>query len=390
MKKSTDIEHIFMELATGSEGLAQGCIRDESLALWRCPPLKEGDDLIAVWEAVWEPLRLFFGEHGYTLWQHDIGHILTPLEDNEDLLLRHNGGFAYVTAHRGVDSPTGSLEELLTFERLNPLCRPARTAGGVDVVIRVLAIGEQGNEHVEILRTVSTGPCAFYNNNHSIPVMNFLQFQDITFGIFPKVGFRVEDAYRYWANNSVGDVLDMILQCLEALTFIHSINIAHRDAFKDNFLVQWHPESMTAGHMPWSRPRVFLTDFEVAVMFPKDAPSEQCRISGYPIGGSYPDDVKQYSRAVPPEVTSGDLYDPFKLDTWQLGTSLKDLKTTFVEIDKVLEDMRTPDAASRPSSFQALSRLSRGMAGLPPKALRIEPEVDRSFLFGVAERGIPT
>ena len=94
----------------------------QSLALWRCPPLKEGDDLIAVWEAVWEPLRLFFGEHGYTLWQHDIGHILTPLEDNEDLLLRHNGGFAYVTAHRGVDSPTGSLEELLTFERL--VCLP--------------------------------------------------------------------------------------------------------------------------------------------------------------------------------------------------------------------------------------------------------------------------
>ncbi|KAI0647596.1 hypothetical protein C8Q79DRAFT_637427 [Trametes meyenii] len=57
-----------------------------------------------------------------------------------------------------------------------------------------------------------------------------------------------------------------------------------KDAFKDNFLVQWHPESLSAGHIPRSRSRVFLTDFEVAVMFSTETPLKDCLFSGFPIG----------------------------------------------------------------------------------------------------------
>ena len=71
------------------------------------------------------------------------------------------------------------------------------------------------------------------------------QFEDIVFGIFPKVGAEVLDAFGFWANNSVGDIVDMLMQMLEvsltydvvsqfsfmylkALEFIHGLNIAHR------------------------------------------------------------------------------------------------------------------------------------------------------------------
>ena len=40
-------------------------------------------------------------------------------------------------------------------------------------------------------------------------------FYDVVFGIFPKVGQIMEDAYHWWAKNSVGDVVDMLMQMLE-------------------------------------------------------------------------------------------------------------------------------------------------------------------------------
>ena len=47
------------------------------------------------------------------------------------------------------------------------------------------------------------------------------QFEDIIFGIFPQVGGEIACAYGYWAKNSVGDIIEMLLQMLEvSFTFI--------------------------------------------------------------------------------------------------------------------------------------------------------------------------
>jgi len=75
-----------------------------------------------------------------------------------------------------------------------------------------------------------------------------LRFQDLIFGCFPRVGATLEESFSGWAKNSVGDIMDMLMQALEvgsqpvcyilgrpisydleqALEFIHSQNIAHR------------------------------------------------------------------------------------------------------------------------------------------------------------------
>lgn len=41
------------------------------------------------------------------------------------------------------------------------------------------------------------------------------EFEDIIFGIFPKVGSDMLQAYGFWAKNSVGDIVQMLLQMLE-------------------------------------------------------------------------------------------------------------------------------------------------------------------------------
>jgi hypothetical protein len=41
------------------------------------------------------------------------------------------------------------------------------------------------------------------------------QFEDIVFGIFPLVGAEMSYLFGYWPNNSVGDIIDMLMQMLE-------------------------------------------------------------------------------------------------------------------------------------------------------------------------------
>ena len=106
----------------------------------------------------------------------------------------------------------------------NGLSRPARTRDGLDVVIRVIVIGNEGHDHLEILRTIATGENSLFSNNHALPMFAEFQFEDIIFGIFPKVGGEMLDMYSYWAKNSVGDIMEMLMQMLEVSFTFHFIS----------------------------------------------------------------------------------------------------------------------------------------------------------------------
>ena len=100
----------------------------------------------------------------------------------------------------------------------NGLSRAARTRDGLDVVIRVIVIGNEGHDHLKILRTIATGENSLFSNNHALPMFAEFQFEDITFGIFPKVGAdggQLTELYDEWTKNSVGDIIEMLMQMLE-------------------------------------------------------------------------------------------------------------------------------------------------------------------------------
>jgi hypothetical protein len=83
-----------------------------------------------------------------------------------------------------------------------------------------MVIGKEGHDHLKILRSIATGEKSLFSNNHTLPMFAELQFEDIIFGIFPKVGGEVREAYGFWAKNSVGDIIEMLMQMLEvSLTF---------------------------------------------------------------------------------------------------------------------------------------------------------------------------
>jgi hypothetical protein len=93
--------------------------------------------------------------------------------------------------------------------------RAARTRDGLDVIIRVIVIRNEGHDHLKILRTIATGENSLLSTNHTLPMIMEFQFEDIIFGIFPKVGAEMFIAFGFWPNNSVGDIIDMLMQMLE-------------------------------------------------------------------------------------------------------------------------------------------------------------------------------
>jgi len=152
------------------------------------------------------------------------------------------------------------------------------------------------------------------------------------------------------------------------------LNIAHRDAFRDNFVIQWHPESLRTMKICFTRPRVYLIDFEVAIQFPPGCPETERVSIGLPFGGSFAE-PEHYARRHAPEFASGTSYNPFKLDVWQLGISFSDFKSTIPAIDEVLVDMTIVDPVHRLDAKEALDRLGTVICCMTPESLLIQPVV---------------
>ena len=81
----------------------------------------------------------------------------------------------------------------------------------------------------------------------------------------------------------------------------------------------------------FTRPRIYLIDFEVAMQFPSECPENERVSIGLPLGGSFTE-PEYYGRPRAPEFASGIAYSPFKLDIWQLGNSFSDFKVRHCSI----------------------------------------------------------
>ena len=89
------------------------------------------------------------------------------------------------------------------------------TREGHNVAIRIVSVGDDGMEQMRILRKTAHGNISLFEDNHTAPLWREVSIGDLTFAVFPFIGYRLDDCYKSWPKNSVGDITDMIMQTLE-------------------------------------------------------------------------------------------------------------------------------------------------------------------------------
>jgi len=326
-----------------------------NITAWRHPKEYNG-----LYLGLWSNFEAFFQRHGFTLWRSldPSGITLCPPVQKHP----SPDGFVYTAPCRVEDS----LQSLRYFPHSTGLSCPARGRDGRDVIIRVITAGGQGKNHLKILRMIAAGVDSLRGDNHVLPMIRGFQYHDIVFGVFPRIAVSLDRSVSSWPKNSVEDVLDMFMQALEGVIFIHERGIAHRDLFLDNFLLEWHPESLRSRIA--TRPRVYLIDFETAVTFPKNSDPTERLVTGLPFPSESP-----YERPSPPELMSAQLYCLFLLDVWQLGKGFENFRSTQQEIDNVMEAMRHDEPCSRPTPADVLDKVNTVTRSIPLLFFHIEP-----------------
>lgn len=96
--------------------------------------------------------------------------------------------------------------------------RPLRTGSGKSVMCRVVVIGNHGKNYLEALHRLATSPSTLFSDSGVLPMLKEIQWLDITFCLFPLGGVNLSEVFgdtADWNKNSVGDLMDILLQALE-------------------------------------------------------------------------------------------------------------------------------------------------------------------------------
>jgi hypothetical protein len=181
---------------------------------------------------VWTPLESFFLSQGYTLWQPPLSLHLKPPNDAP----RTPDGFAYRTIYciepyehhfNMIVSQTSEsifasqISGLTPTDSKNNIHCPARTTDNRDVLIRLMAIGEdRGERHRTALSRVATGNNALRGNNHVVPVLQEIVHDDMIFAVFPLMADGFDDPWFY----HFSEVLDAVEQVLEVTVFFNLLS----------------------------------------------------------------------------------------------------------------------------------------------------------------------
>ncbi|KZW04409.1 hypothetical protein EXIGLDRAFT_635957 [Exidia glandulosa HHB12029] len=325
---------------------------------------------------VWQLFESFFASHGLQLWNvlpDELRATVPP-----DTRSRAPDPFFYRFA--------AEMDRTDPFTVTTPTLCAARTVDGRDVVISIVAIGKEGTNHLEALRRLATGNVASVIGNHTVPVLQWLTLEHITFAVHPYLS-STDPTTRYFYENT-GDLLRHLLQMLEAVAFCHSKLVAHRDVFEQNFLCNFGGRlgpNWSADPPPPGQPMrpfrslfpfmLYLIDFEWAVCFDPGSDPATHVVKGRPLNVEAYAIPVEYDRPVAPEMDYQEPHNPFMADVWQLGTYFKDVaKTNRMPRAalEMIEGMTATLPADRPTAHSALLCMRKILSDLSNDELKAQ------------------
>jgi hypothetical protein len=80
-----------------------------------------------------------------------------------------------------------------------------------DVLIKLIAKGQDGLNHLEALRRLALGRVASRGDNHTVPVLQLISLEDMTFAVFPLMAGRFTRPWFY----QLHEAIDAAIQLLE-------------------------------------------------------------------------------------------------------------------------------------------------------------------------------
>ncbi|KAF9057100.1 hypothetical protein BJ165DRAFT_1418413 [Panaeolus papilionaceus] len=312
----------------------------------------------------------------------------------------HAGSSSSSTAITAMPVPVSGQEEHRNTNKTGLTCY-ARTTQGKEVVVRLVKCKSEGKQHLKILRHLRKDSLRLHEIHHHqnaqshhhshssafedehilehahvLPMLFELVFHDLVFGVFPRVDTTLvhvlgKDVTE--SSLSVGDALDVLIQALEAIVYIHRERIAHQNLFLSNFLLEWQPtaESLhsTSATKP-TKPRVYLTGFDDAVIFPGDMRAQDMRIP------KHSEPAPAEGQPLAPELDEGDVesnddteydedepglssYCPFTMDVWQFGQDLADFDCGIPEVASIFKAMGRRSTSHRIFAIEALERVQK-------------------------------
>ncbi|KAF9003806.1 hypothetical protein BDZ89DRAFT_1026498 [Hymenopellis radicata] len=324
-----------------------------TISEWRC-----ADDASA--ELLWFKLGAVLRKNGLESWRYK-GFV--ELERPDKAL--DNG---YMRSGRLSSTTRVEHLHITIFQYTTALLRAVRCKSGADFVCKVLVIGTDGQTGLFALRQALSGLSIFQAENHILPLLREIQVDNLTIGVFP-MGSSVclSDVVResiLSEHCSLGDLLHIVVQALEALMFLHEKRVGHRDAFPNNFMVEWMPDSLCQTRRPLAaHPRVWLFDFETAIAFPPSNALDDCRCYGLPFPNV---PVESYTRPVPNFILEGQEYNPFELDVWQFVLHLRRLTCANEKVQSLLAEM-----GDELNAAEELSKVQAMLGEIPPNDLRV-------------------
>ncbi|KAF8891982.1 hypothetical protein CPB85DRAFT_1440922 [Mucidula mucida] len=233
---------------------------------------------------------------------------------------------------------------LLKPTRWSPIVWPARDRIGRDVVIKAVS-GSIPTKELRALRLLHSDDLRDDPRNHTIPVLDYLEFNGQVFAVMPRQGWNAA----IWADfATVGEVVRYGQAFFEAIAFLHEHYIAHGDTIGQNFVMDVmvpKPKEfgvLYAGVRGPERKYAFI-DFETATLpvlssdsSSSDKPSHQT-----------------YSPA--PEFAIASKHEVARLAR-NLEFHLRCIEDVVPDLGTLLELMKDCDSPDQPTAAAALSR----------------------------------
>ncbi|KAJ3505858.1 hypothetical protein NLJ89_g7192 [Agrocybe chaxingu] len=192
-----------------------------------------------------------------------------------------------------------------------------KVAFAQDTQLRHVAIKlvTEGTDELRILQLLSRQSPQTLRENCLIPVLGFLPIEGFCFVIMPRWGTSVH-LPRFETTTNVVQVMHSMLK---GLTFLHGLNIVHRDLCLRNVLVNHFSSDHSKHHNPWRAELRqagsllhAIFDFDLSVIAPPDAKKSEFRL---PYDMSWCGSYNQ-----PFDTAQGEFdYDPFAFDVGTMG-----------------------------------------------------------------------